>query len=75
MINYYSTLEELQEARGQYEGALFNSGLHYGSTRIFFADEHHSVFTEQWSTEGRFRGWIEEVLPEEEYFKRKLALK
>ena len=40
---------------------------------IGFVDHAHTIFTEQWSIEGRWRGWFEEKLEPNEYFMRKLA--
>jgi hypothetical protein len=39
---------------------------------IGFADNGHTIFYEQWSSEGRWRGWCEEKLEPAEYFRRKL---
>jgi len=39
---------------------------------IAFMDGTHTIIHEQWSSEGRWRGWCEEQLTPKEYFKRKL---
>lgn len=39
---------------------------------VAFVDDQCVIFYEQWSIDGRWRGWCEEKLEPAEYFKRKL---
>lgn len=39
---------------------------------VAFVDKQCVIFYEQWSTEGRWRGWRQENLEPVEYFRRKL---
>jgi hypothetical protein len=77
MITYYESLDAMHEARGKHTvSMLIGTNDIFGTLskpRIIFIDEIRGVFTEQWSIEGRYRGWIEEIVPKKEYFKRKLV--
>ena len=74
MKTYYATAEELREAKGVKASAVFSFEMQSPiNTGVFFVDDEHTIYTEQWNLEGRFRGWCEEILSKEEYFKRKLA--
>ena len=39
---------------------------------IAFCDSELTIYSEQWSYYGRWRGWHKETLDKKEYFKRKL---
>lgn len=39
---------------------------------IAFCDDELTVYSEQYSYQGRWRGWRKEALDKKEYFKRKL---
>lgn len=40
---------------------------------VRFVDEECVIWTEQYSHDNRWRGWLKEILTKKTYFKRKLA--
>lgn len=72
MKRIYSNIQSMDEVKKDYEvDAIFGTSSPLNPT-ILFCDEPLTVFSEQWGTEGNWRGWLEEVLEPKDYFKRKL---
>ena len=69
---YHPTGMDIDSVKRDMEAnAVFGTG-EPSDPIVAFVDSHNLIFYEQWSTTGRFRGWIEEEVNDKEYFERKL---